>query len=95
MWEEWKPPVGDPIHSYTVITMPPNGLVAALHYRMAAMLRRAQEDAELDTTDVSPQTPGFDFAECIVLLSYLNKPSTRIERNEGISIEDVREKFGI
>ena len=38
IWETWRSPEGDPIRSCSIITFPPNDLVASVHNRMPVML---------------------------------------------------------
>ena len=38
LWETWRSPVGETIRSATIITCPPNELVAELHDRMPVIL---------------------------------------------------------
>ena len=41
LWERWRNPVdGDAVYSFTIITGPPNPLVAPIHDRMPVILRR-------------------------------------------------------
>lgn len=41
LWERWRDPFGgDAIHSFTIITGPPNELIASIHNRMPIILRR-------------------------------------------------------
>ena len=39
LWDVWKNPEGEPIQSCTIITTPPNELMATIHNRMPAILR--------------------------------------------------------
>ena len=39
LWDVWKNPAGEPIQSCTIITTPPNELMATIHNRMPAILR--------------------------------------------------------
>ncbi len=48
IWETWKSKEGETIHSFTLITRPPNELVAELHDRMPALLLPEQERDWLD-----------------------------------------------
>lgn len=44
LWERWRPPVGDPLHSCAIITTTPNDSLRAVHDRMPVILsRRAHE----------------------------------------------------
>jgi putative SOS response-associated peptidase YedK len=48
LWASWKAPSGERVASYTVITVPPNSLVAPIHDRMPAILSRRAVDAWLN-----------------------------------------------
>ncbi|MEM1323994.1 MAG: SOS response-associated peptidase [Bacteroidota bacterium] len=48
IWERWKAPDGELIHSFSVLTQPPNTLMAPIHDRMPAILRPDQEALWLD-----------------------------------------------
>lgn len=49
LWEEWESPTdGSPLRTCTIITVAPNELMAPIHNRMPAILRREDEDAWLD-----------------------------------------------
>ncbi|HEX8234856.1 MAG TPA: SOS response-associated peptidase [Abditibacteriaceae bacterium] len=47
LWDEWQSPDGSPIRSCTIITTTPNELMAGIHDRMPAILRREDEEAWL------------------------------------------------
>jgi len=55
LWETWKPPTGDPVHSCTIITTSPNSLMTAIHNRMPVILPRTAESLWLDRTVADPQ----------------------------------------
>ena len=48
LWDSWKDPVGEMLHSFTIITVEPNKRVATLHDRMPAMLLPEHEKLWLD-----------------------------------------------
>ena len=49
LWDRWvDPATGEALESYAIVTTTPNALVAAVHDRMPAILRRDDEDAWLD-----------------------------------------------
>ncbi|MDR3707644.1 MAG: SOS response-associated peptidase [Capsulimonadaceae bacterium] len=54
LWETWRRPDGRALHSFTIITIPANELIAAYHTRMPAMLRREDEAAWLDPVLTDP-----------------------------------------
>jgi len=55
LWETWKPPTGEPIHSCTLITTTPNSLMTSIHDRMPVILPRKAEALWLDQTVEDPQ----------------------------------------
>ena len=48
LWEQWKPPEGEPLETCTVITTEPNDLMAPIHNRMPVILSPASYDQWLD-----------------------------------------------
>jgi putative SOS response-associated peptidase YedK len=48
LWETWRAPEGKKIGSFTVVTVPPNALVAPIHGRMPAVLDPASVERWLD-----------------------------------------------
>lgn len=48
LWEEWEAPDSSPLRTCTIITVAPNEIMAPIHNRMPAILRRKDEDAWLD-----------------------------------------------
>jgi len=48
MYDTWINPEGDKVHTCTIITTKPNELVAEIHDRMPAILRREDESVWLD-----------------------------------------------
>lgn len=49
LWEEWKTPEGSTLRTCTIITVPPNELIAPMHHRMAVILKLEQEALWLDS----------------------------------------------
>ncbi len=56
LWETWKAPSGEAIHSCTIVTTTPNAMMAAIHNRMPVILSREAETSWLDRTIDDPQT---------------------------------------
>ena len=48
IWEKWQNPQGHTIHSFSLLTQPPNSLLAPIHNRMPAILHPEQERLWLD-----------------------------------------------
>jgi putative SOS response-associated peptidase YedK len=55
LWETWKSPEGETIHSCTIITTTPNALMESIHNRMPVILPRAAEAAWLDRSIEAPE----------------------------------------
>jgi putative SOS response-associated peptidase YedK len=55
LWETWKPPTGETIHSCTIITTTPNALMESIHNRMPVILTREAEALWLDRRVEDPQ----------------------------------------
>ncbi|HLJ57886.1 MAG TPA: SOS response-associated peptidase [Chthonomonadaceae bacterium] len=53
LWDEWGAPDGSPLHSCTIITVEANAVVAAVHDRMPAILRREDEAEWLDSSNTA------------------------------------------
>ena len=56
LWEEWESPDGSPLRTCTIITVAPNELMAPIHNRMPAILRKADEDAWLNPEEKDTDT---------------------------------------
>jgi putative SOS response-associated peptidase YedK len=54
LWETWKAPSGEVIHSCTIITTTPNPLMAAIHNRMPVIVSREAEGIWLDRSLEDP-----------------------------------------
>ncbi|MGE0681240.1 MAG: SOS response-associated peptidase [Candidatus Binatia bacterium] len=54
LWETWKSPEGETIHSCTLITTTPNALMESIHTRMPVILPRDAEAAWLDRSLEDP-----------------------------------------
>ena len=55
LWESWKSPEGELIHSCTIITTTPNAVMEPIHNRMPVILSK---DKEAKWLDVSPSDAG-------------------------------------
>ena len=56
LWESWKSPSGEVIHSCSIITTIPNALMETIHDRMPVILPRGAEPVWLDTGIEDPGT---------------------------------------
>jgi putative SOS response-associated peptidase YedK len=54
LWETWKSPDGESIHSCTIITTTPNSLMEPIHNRMPVLLPRDAEALWLDRSIEDP-----------------------------------------
>lgn len=50
LWESWRPPGGDPVETFTILTTEPNAAVARIHDRMPVILPVAHYGAWLTGT---------------------------------------------
>jgi len=59
LWDRWKAPNGQPLESFTIVTGPPNELVAPVHDRMPVILLPQHEALWLDreVTDLAVLKP--------------------------------------
>jgi putative SOS response-associated peptidase YedK len=48
LWETWKSPEGENVHSFSIITTPPNILMAGIHNRMPVILDQREEKIWLE-----------------------------------------------
>ena len=93
LWERWKDANNEEIFSFTLITQPPNELLADIHDRMPAILLPEQEKLWLDET-----IPAQDLLDMIepypddLMKAY--RVSTRVNKvseNDAELIEEVPE----
>ncbi|MCJ7496766.1 MAG: SOS response-associated peptidase [candidate division Zixibacteria bacterium] len=86
LWDLWKNPEGETIHSYTIITTEADELVRKIHPRMPVILRPENEDVWLDPNLHDPNTlmkvlhpyPA-DLTEMYEISSLVGNPSIDIE----------------
>jgi putative SOS response-associated peptidase YedK len=53
LYDQWNDPAGNPLLTYTIITVEPNELVAKVHNRMPSILLRENEERWLSKTSLS------------------------------------------
>ncbi len=53
LYDQWNDPAGNPLLTYTIITVEPNELVAKVHNRMPSILSGENEDRWLSKTSLS------------------------------------------
>lgn len=51
LWDSWKEENGELLHSFTILTTTPNGLMENIHHRMPVILDQKNEKAWLDDQD--------------------------------------------
>ncbi len=54
LWESWRSPSGEVVHSCSIITTTPNALMETIHDRMPVILPREAESRWLDTSNEDP-----------------------------------------
>jgi putative SOS response-associated peptidase YedK len=54
IYEHWSPPDGDELHTVSIVTVEPNGVLAPIHNRMPAILTREAEADWLSNADRGP-----------------------------------------
>ena len=62
LWDTWRKPDGNILESFSIITLPPNELIAAFHDRMPAILHPENEEKWLDCA-----THPFDKVESLLM----------------------------
>lgn len=55
LYDTWRDPNGQTVQSYCIITTEPNAVMAPIHNRMPAILRREDEDEWLDPENTEPE----------------------------------------
>lgn len=82
LWEEWHPPGGAQLLTFTIITVPANSLLETVHPRMPAILRPENEARWLDpgggqvaSPDFLFQTPSADEFELYPVSRRVNSPA--------------------
>jgi putative SOS response-associated peptidase YedK len=91
LWESWKSPEGIKIHSFTLITMPPNKKVAHLHNRMPAMLLPEQEEIwlsdDIPTEDLINMI--VPFPDSMISIYPVSKRVNNVRENDAELIKPV------
>jgi putative SOS response-associated peptidase YedK len=54
IYEHWSPAEGEELHTVSIVTVEPNGVLAPIHNRMPAILTRGAEDEWLAHSDRPP-----------------------------------------
>lgn len=88
LWDEWISPDGSPLRSCTIITGPPNPLIAPIHDRMPIILHEEDESAWLDPEIRDPNVLTHFLAphpaelmESYEVSKQVNKPTVDEPRN--------------
>jgi putative SOS response-associated peptidase YedK len=58
LWESWRPRDGDPLETFSILTIDPNEVVEPIHNRMPVILEPKDYERWLDPGD--PQRPPVD-----------------------------------
>ena len=87
LWDRWSGPVGAPLLSFSIVTEPAEGDLAALHHRRPLMLRAPQFAAWL-TAPSSALAGVLDSAKRPVMRWHAVGPAIGNPRHEGPSLVD-------
>lgn len=81
LWERWRSPEGELVHSFTIITTGANELVARIHDRMPVIVARPDYDLWLDPAPLAPEaldkilvTPDAQALELYEVSRLVNSP---------------------
>jgi putative SOS response-associated peptidase YedK len=92
LYDVWRDAEGNELYSYTIVTTTPNELVAPIHNRMPAILRRGDEDMWLDKGASSAQLlsllaayPAAEMEAFAVSRAVSNPSNDRAEVMEALS----------
>lgn len=87
LWETWRAPDGETIHSCTIITTTPNSLMEPIHNRMPVILPKEQEALWLDRTIEDPAilTPVLLPYPAAAMEAYAVSPFVNSPRNDTLS----------
>lgn len=85
LWDTWLDPTGSEIRSYTIITTQANALLAPVHDRMPAILRREDEDlwGDPEETDASRVIPLLTPYPAEEMAAYPVSPAVNNPRNDS------------
>jgi putative SOS response-associated peptidase YedK len=70
LWDSWRSPAGETVHSFTIVTTEPNGEMAPIHNRMPVILPPTVWDVWLGEQDVSSEAAAallVPYAEHLVM----------------------------
>ena len=91
LWESWLAPNGNVIESCTILTTRPNALVADIHRRMPAMLKRDDYERWLEPSVRNPSTVRGCLEPFDAALMKKYPVSTRVNRPENDDHECAQE----
>ena len=91
LWESWVGAKGDVIETCTILTTPPNALVADVHRRMPAILKRDDYERWLDPSIKNPLAVSGCLAPFDAALMKKYPVSTRVNRPENDDHECAQE----
>ena len=85
LWENWKDPSGELIHSCTIITTTPNCLIEPIHNRMPVILPQSAESTWLDSNVEDAETLASllvpysaDDMEAYIVSTLVNSPQNDV-----------------
>jgi len=90
IWEKWKPPEGEAIFSFSVITQPPNGLMESIHDRMPAILLPEQEQIWLDAAIPAEEALKIiaPFPDELLQAYTVSKKVNKVSENDASLVEE-------
>jgi putative SOS response-associated peptidase YedK len=91
LWESWVRGKGDVIETCTILTTTPNALVADVHRRMPAILKRDDYELWLDPSTKNPSAVSGCLAPFDAALMKKYPVSTRVNRPENDDHECAQE----
>ena len=90
LWETWKSPGGEYLHSCSIVTTTPNSFIEPVHNRMPVILSQETESLWLDPLTDDPKTlepllipSPPELMDSYTVSSYVNsvaQPRTRLHR---------------
>ena len=91
LWDEWQPPDGDELRSFTIITTEANDIIRPIHERMPVILRKEDEVKWLDPDIKDPEKLSKLLISYPSGMMYAHEVSSRINSPKNDSPECIRE----
>ncbi len=92
LWEKWKSPEGETIFSFTLITQPPNKLLADIHDRMPAILLPEHEQLWLDNEISGEEALKIikPYPEELLRAYMVSKRVGKVAENDAALLDEVK-----